>query len=350
LRRRPVLCSVLLLLAVALVGARLYLPTAVRDYINGALEDNGAYSGHVAEVDLALWRGGGEIRGLEIVKRNGEVPVPLLALPRAYGSLRWGALLLHGELVLEATVVAPVLHLVAGPNASKQQFGAGGNWPAVIDALTPIRLDRLTVLDGRLHFHDFHSEPSVDVSISDISLYAENLTNFQDDSAPLPARVHLTATPMTAGQLLVTADLDPLAQLPRFEVDAELTGMKLPPWNSLLRAYAGLDVEAGSIAAYAEVEAQDGRFEGYLKPFVIGLDVLDAEKEEEENNIFQHAWEATVGAAAELLQNQPEEQLATRVPVSGTVENPEIEFWPTFVNVLRNAFVEAFAKRLEGPA
>lgn len=124
MRRRSVLFSLLALLVVALVGARLYLPTAVRDYVSGVLEDNGTYTGHVAEVDLALWRGGGEIRGLEIVKRNGEVPVPLLEVPRAYGSLRWGALLRDGELVLEATVEAPALHLVAGPNAARQQFGA----------------------------------------------------------------------------------------------------------------------------------------------------------------------------------------------------------------------------------
>ena len=77
------------------------------------------------------------------------------------------------------------------------------------------------------------------------------------------------------------------------------------------------------------------------------LDVLDADQEKEEQNVFQLAWEATVGAAAEALENQPADQLATRVPLSGTVENPETEFWPTFVNVLRNAFVEAFAQRLE---
>lgn len=347
LRRHPVLLSLLVLFVVALIGARLYLPTAVRDYINGVLEENGAYTGHVADVDLSLWRGGGEIRGLEIMKRNGEVPVPLLELPRAYGSLRWGALLRHGELVLEATVEEPALHLVAGPNEAEQQYGEGGRWQETVEALMPIRVDRLTVRDGRFHFHDFHSEPQIDVSLSDISLVAENLTNVRDDSEPLPAHARLTATPMSAGQLIVTADLDPLARLPRFDVDTELKGMELRPWNSLLRAYAGIDVEAGTIAVYSEVEAREGSFDGYLKPFVIGLDVLDAEQEKDEQNLFELAWEATVGAAAEALENQSTDQLATRVPLSGTVENPETEFWPTFVNVLRNAFVEAFAQRLE---
>lgn len=335
------------LLGLSLIAARLYLPTAVRNQLNGILERNGAYTGHVDDVDLALWRGGGEIRGLEIVKRNGEVPVPFLTLSRASGSVQWAALLRHGELVLEATVEAPELHLVAAPNEEEQQFGEGGRWQETVEALTPIRVDRLTVRDGSVHFHDFHSDPRVDVSLSDISLVATNLTNIRDPDESLPAHARLTATPMTAGQLTVTADLDPLARLPRFDVDAELTGMELAPWNSLLIAYGGFDVETGTIAVYAEVQAREGRFDGYLKPFVMGLDVLDAEAEKEEKNLFQLAWEAAVGATAEVLQNQPTEQLATRVPLSGTVENPETEFWPTFLNVLRNAFVEAFAQRLE---
>lgn len=344
---RP-LWALLALVAAGLIGARLYLPIAVRDHINGVLERNGAYTGRVVDVDLALWRGAGEIRGLEIVKRNGEVPVPLIEVPRAYGSLQWMALLRHGELVLEAIVEGPELHLVGAPRKEQQQYGEGGRWQETIEALTPIRVDRLTVRDGSAHFHDFHSNPRIDVVLSDISLVAENLTNIRNQDEPLPARARLTATPMTAGQLTVQAALDPLARLPRFDVDAELTGMDLVPWNSLLRAYGGLDVEAGTIAVYAEAEAQDGRFDGYLKPFVTGLDVLDFEEEKDEKNPLELAWEAVAGATAELLQNQPAEQLATRVPLSGTVENPETEFWPTFVNVLRNAFVEAFAPRLDG--
>ncbi len=346
-RRLRAVLAVSALLIAALIGARLYLPTAVRNHLNGILERNGAYTGHVAEVDLALWRGSGEIRGLEIVKRNGEVPVPFLELARASGSLQWSALLRHGELVLDADVEAPALHLVAAPSEEEQQFGEGGRWQETVEALMPIRVDRISVREGRLHFHDFHSDPKVDVLLSDISLDARNLTNIRDPEKPLPAHARLTATPMTAGQLIVTADLDPLARLPRFDVDAELRDMELEPWNSLLRAYGGFDVERGSIAVYAELEAGEGRFEGYLKPFVLGLDVLDVEAEKDEKNVFQLAWEAAVGATAEIFQNQPTEQLATRVPLSGTVENPETEFWPTFVNVLRNAFVEAFAQRLE---
>ena len=346
-RRRPVLL-VLAVLAAALVGARLYLPIAVRDHIDGVLERNGAYTGRVADVDLALWRGGGEIRGLEIVKRNGEVPVPLVAVPKASGSLRWGALLRHGALVLDARVESPEIHLVSAPTAEQRQTGEGGRWQETLEALTPIRVDRVTVRDGRAHFHDFHSDPRIDVQLSDLSLVAENLAALRDAGEPLPAHARLEATPMTAGRLTVTADLDPRAPLPRFEAEAELTGMELVPWNDLLRAYAGFDAEAGTIALFAEVEAREGHVEGYLKPFVEGLEIVDPEPEAEQQSALQSAWEALVGATAEVLEDQPTERLATRVPISGSVERPEAEFWPAFANLLRNAFVEAFAPRLEG--
>ena len=47
------------------------------------------------------------------------------------------------------------------------------------------------------------------------------------------------------------------------------------------------------------------------------------------------------GATA-LLKNQKKDQVATRIPLNGTVENIETAFWPTLFGVLRNAYIEAF--------
>jgi len=338
--------AVLALLVLALLGVRLYLPIAVRNHLDGVLHRNGAYAGRVADVDLALWRASGEIRGLEIVKRNGKVPVPLVEVPRAHATVLWGALLQRGELVLDATVESPALHLVAAPTKEQQQYGEGGRWEETFDALSPIAVDRLTVTGGRAHFHDFHSDPPVDVYLSDISVSAEHLTEPGDASDPMPDTARVVATPMTAGRLVVTADLDPLARLPHFDVDVELTGMELVPWNDLLRAYADIDVEAGTMALYAEAEADAGSFRGYLKPMVEGLEVHD-EEEKKRQSVLRSAWESIVGATAKVLENEPTERVATRVPLAGTVANPEVDFWATFVNALRNAFVEAYAPRLE---
>lgn len=346
-RRRRWTIASFVVVAVGLIGARLYLPTAIRSYMNHVLEANGAYTGRVRDVDVALWHGAFAVYDLEIVKRNGEVPVPFVDVPEATGSLAWGSLFRDAGVVLQVNVQGPVLRVVAGPTEAQRQDGSGARWQETLEALTPIRIDRLTVQDGRAEFHDFHSEPEVDVRLTGITLVAENLTNLRDPEKPMPARAHLRATPMNAGALDLKADLDPLAESPTFDADLEVTGMELAPWNSFLRAYAGFDVEAGSIALFSEVRAEEGRFDGYLKPFVQDLDVLRIEEEADEQNVFQSAWEALVGATAEVLQNQPTERLATRIPLRGTVKNPETEFWPVFANVFRHAFVEAFSPRLE---
>jgi hypothetical protein len=42
------------------------------------------------------------------------------------------------------------------------------------------------------------------------------------------------------------------------------------------------------------------------------------------------------------LKNQKKDQVATRVPLNGTIENIETAVWPTLFGVLRNAYIEAF--------
>ena len=59
----------------------LALPWLIRDYLNGKLADMGEYRGHIADVDLAWWRGAYRINGLSIVKADGAIPVPLLDAP-----------------------------------------------------------------------------------------------------------------------------------------------------------------------------------------------------------------------------------------------------------------------------
>lgn len=48
-----------------------------------------------------------------------------------------------------------------------------------------------------------------------------------------------------------------------------------------------------------------------------------------------------------LFKNHPHDQLATQIPFSGTIDNPDANVWVTIVNILRNAFVNAFSNSLE---
>jgi hypothetical protein len=55
-----------------------------------------------------------------------------------------------------------------------------------------------------------------------------------------------------------------------------------------------------------------------------------------------------VGGVLELFENQSKDQVATRVPHTGDLSNPETPVFTTVWNVFRNAFISAFSKNTEG--
>lgn len=72
--------------------------------------------------------------------------------------------------------------------------------------------------------------------------------------------------------------VDPYAKHPTFETDISLSQLDMRQLNPFLRAYAHLDVERGTFSVDAEFAAKKGKFEGYVKPFMVKLDVLQGEK------------------------------------------------------------------------
>lgn len=69
---------------------------------------------------------------------------------------------------------------------------------------------------------------------------------------------------------------------------------------------------------------------------------------EEEDNVLRKLWEGVVEFAANVFENKQNDQVAARIPFSGSVENPKAGIIETLVSVVRNAFVSAFARSLEG--
>jgi hypothetical protein len=332
--------------AVVLVATRIALPFALERWVNGVLDRNRSYTGRVADVDVALWRGAYALDAVVVEKRGGAVPVPFFAAPRVDLSIRWLALF-RGALVGEVVFAEPDLQFVNGPTRAARQSGAGADWRATVEALFPLRIDRVAVRSGRVHYRDFSRQPEVDVTLDRVQLEARNLTNSRELSGTRIASVALRAVAMQAGEVRLEATFDPFAEAPTFDANLVARGASLASWNDFFRAYAGFDVERGSADLYAELEAQDGRFEGYLKPFFHEVDVLRFREEREEQGLLASLWEAIVGGGAEIVEDQSADQQAARIPIAGTARDPDVSFWATLASALRNAFVEALPTRLE---
>jgi uncharacterized protein involved in outer membrane biogenesis len=337
--------SAIALVAALLVAARAYAPVALQRYVNRVLDRTAGYHGAIGDVDLSLLRGAYTIESVRIDKTDGRVPVPLFRARAVDLSLRWWALL-RGAVVGEIWLDTPQVNFVVGPSPAERQAGTEADWRDTVKALLPVRIDRMTVRHGSIHLRSFRSDPPFDVYLRDVDGTADNLANSRDVAKTLVARIQGTARPMEAGRLELRASLDPFRDPPDFDLDLQLSGLSLKHLNRLFRAYGGVDVERGTLRVDAELASHRGAFDGYVKPFFQSVDVLQP-RELPEQAPWSSLWEALVGGAAEVFEDQPDDRLATRIPISGRGESPEIGLWRTLANVVRNAYFEAFLPGLE---
>src|SRR5579885_1696444 len=92
---RGVRFAIITLVFLALV-IRLALPFIIRHYVNRQLSRIPDFRGHVEKVRLHLYRGAYSVENLEVVKTNGSVPVPFIAMPEMDLSVDWRKLF-HGS-------------------------------------------------------------------------------------------------------------------------------------------------------------------------------------------------------------------------------------------------------------
>jgi hypothetical protein len=334
---------VVLGLVLLLLLGRLMLPYAVQHYVNGKLDQHPEYGGHIGNVRIQLVRGAYAIQHLDITKKSGKVPVPFLSARRVDFSVDWSEVL-RGALVSEIHVQQGRFNFVKGPTKEQSQTEVERSWVAILEDLFPFKINRCEVRQGEVWYHDFHSKPEVHIWVTNLLLIATNLTNTRELKEELPAALRLRGTTIGEGSLSVSLRLNPLAEKPTFDLAASVTNLDVTALNPFLRAYTKADAQRGRLHVFTEIAAADGRFEGYIKPLAEDLEVLSAE----DRNVLEVVWEAIVAVVVQGFKNHPRDQFGTKIPFSGSLDNPDVAVWETIVNVLRNAFVKALPANIEG--
>jgi hypothetical protein len=259
-------------------------------------------------------------------------------------ALQWRALW-HGSIVGQAHFYHAQLNLVQSDDDSERQLGNDNDWNKTLSGLFPFSFNEITAQDSVVRFRAPGIERKEALVLHDIQFSLRNLTNvFKSDQAAY-ANFDLHGRALGQGALQINGKLNPAEKTPTFEVAAELKEVALPELNPWLDTYAGINAESGIFSVYSEFAAAKGKFEGYVKP--IAKDIKVATPPEKKSNIFHRVWTGLVQIATALFKNQPQDQLATRVPFSGTIDNPNADVLATVINILRNAFISAFSNSLE---
>jgi hypothetical protein len=211
-----VLGSILLLL----LAVRIALPYILLRLVNKELQNIPGYSGHVDDIDVALIRGAYKIKSIKLEKTGGKVPVPFFSAPLIDLSIQWASLF-HGRLVGKIEVDQPILNFVKGPTEATSQTKIDSSWTDVVKKLMPLKLNKFEIVEGQIHYRDFHSKPTFDIYTSQVHILAENLSNAEKNKELLPSTITASAD-VYGGKATARMKMDALAKTPTFDGKAKM--------------------------------------------------------------------------------------------------------------------------------
>jgi len=219
-------------------------------------------------------------------------------------------------------------------------------WTQKIKQLFPLKFNRFAVHNGTVHYRDFSSDPKVDIMIDNVLMVASNLTNSKKLSKTLIAEFQATGRPLGDGKAKCQMSLDPYADKPTFALNLQLDEINLTKLNDFARAYGHFDFKSGTLRLATQVSSEHGAFQGYVEPVFDNMTIGTAKTEEA--NPLSTVWASIVNGLTKVIRNQPKNRFGTKVPISGSFDQPQPAILTTVFNVFRNAFVKAFEGKLEG--
>lgn len=333
----------IIVIGVMLILIRLAMPYVVKSYVNKKLDQLADYDGRMEDIQIHLIRGAYSIKRLEIVKTTAQISEPFFSAENVDFSIQWRELF-RGALVGEIYIEKAKLNFIKGSTSAQSQTKIQHGWLNIVEDLFPFQINHLVIRQSEIWYKDLNFKPAIDLYVNHLFAVADNLTNSRDITKKLPARLRVRAHTLGDGILTFNIKLNPFSKTPTFDIDAEIKKINLVSLNSFLKAYAKVDVNRGKLGVYIELAAADGKVEGYIKPLIEDLDIIELKQEKNPLDLF---WEIIVSGLSQIFKNHQKDRLGTKIPISGSVSNTEVHPWPAIGNLFKNAFIKVLQPNVE---
>ena len=205
-----------------------------------------------------------------------------------------------------------------------------------------VNVDKVQV-QGKLGFINAAREPQYRLFLSDLDLQIANLSN---QSKKGLTRALVRGKLMGSGATKIDFTGRPSPKGPDFNLNVAVENTDMKTMNNLWRSYGNFDVIAGQFSFFSELTVRNGSVEGYVKPLFFEMDVYDR-RQDKEKGLFRQLYEGIIGGFSWILQNRPRDEVATTIPVSGKLANPETSTWETIIGLVQNAFFKAILPGFE---
>ena len=218
-----------------------------------------------------------------------------------------------------------------GAADSKKDDGADEGAPP------PLRLGRVSISKGStIKVSDNSIEPPMKLEIT-----IENAEVGPIDTGALDTQTEIdlgTAINKEA-DIKVLGWASPLLPTPDFDLTAEVSKLPLPPFSPYVGSAVGMNIDSGILNVVAKANVDAGALKGQIDVLVDELYLEPVSAESEEG--FESSYGVSANFAAGILKND-KGQIDLSFPVSGSVEEPEIDYSEVISKAIGGAMAALF--------
>jgi uncharacterized protein DUF748 len=206
-----------------------------------------------------------------------------------------------------------------------------------------VRADQLDIIKSIFGFENKAVNPPYRLVWTEAEFHLNNFTNHLTEGTMVGK---LTGKFMDWSTTSIGATFRPETHGPDFDLAIRIDPTPMRILNDLWRAYGDFDVVGGLFSFYAEFKVKNGTVSGYVKPIFKDVNVYD-QRQDKHKGFFHNIYEGLIGGISWLLANPPRKEVATVIPVSGKLENPQTSTWEATVGLMQNAFFKAILPGFE---
>ncbi|MCM2348992.1 MAG: DUF748 domain-containing protein [Bacteriovoracaceae bacterium] len=213
----------------------------------------------------------------------------------------------------------------------------------VISKMFPLDVGMIEVHDSTVILDDYKGlKDKEKVSFTDIKGTVTNL--IADSENPYS---HLTINAKFLGKTMIetTGVINTLVKPWDWSIDSEMHGFDLTHANQFLKRKVPVTFTKGKLDIYAEAKSEEGKTEGYIKPFFKNIDVIEAE----ENLKGAKHWfiEVITALGNVILQSPDNKTVATLIPFTTNQSGVHLDKGEVLSKAIEHGFEQKISPGIE---
>lgn len=213
--------------------------------------------------------------------------------------------------------------------AKPTETKVAGKESAPAKQAVPIKIGKITLQNGTVNFSDLFVKPNYTVNLTKLGGQVSGLSSAADTVADMDLRGRYA----NSAPVEIVAKLNPLAAKSYLDLKAAVTGVDLVGFSPYSGKYAGYAIDKGKLSLNVAYKLENNQLAAenhlFIDQFTFG-DKVDS----------PDATTLPVNLAISLLKNNRGE-IDLRLPIAGSLDDPQFSIGGLIVKVIVNLFVKA---------